>query len=128
MTQPQTIASIEFKTRKSAVAGAERAGLFSVRIEKIGPFFHITEGALQPQGPDVTHNDTTPHVAPGAVKVAPVAPAKAPKTDGACAIVRRFTRDNPDLSREQVVEAMVAQGIQKGTAAIQFGKVKRGIV
>lgn len=47
------------------------------------------------------------------------------KRKGPVGIVRKFVRDNPTMGRREAIEALVAMGINRTTAGVQFGKAKK---
>lgn len=47
------------------------------------------------------------------------------KRKGPVGIVRKFVKENPTMGRREAIEALVAMGINRTTAGVQFGKAKK---
>ena len=63
-------------------------------------------------------------VRPLTVKIAPVKVRRF-KRKGPVGIVRKFVKQNPTMNRADAINALVAMGINRITAGVQFGKAKK---
>jgi hypothetical protein len=63
-------------------------------------------------------------VRPLTVNTAPVKVRRF-KRKGPVGIVRKFVKENPTMARADAINALVAMGINRTTAGVQFGKAKK---
>lgn len=122
MARIQSIASIAYQSRTSALKAARRANLVDYVVEMRGASHHIVSCKIEEGGRDFANVDTSPEpIATGSVKVAPVRTSGKPN---AKAILRDFIAANPNATKAEAVAHAVSQGVFEGTAKARYSDVK----
>lgn len=109
---------ITYTSRKECLAAIKEQGLdakpYGIRVDGEDRY-EIKLNEAQPVKAKATKGKPAP--AAKAVKAVIVA-----TEDGPCAIVRKYVQANPTVERTEAIAALVAMGVHKATASIQYKK------